>query len=132
MEDGYPTLGGHTGAPRPDAWHADSFGTSWAAYGVYVTSNGRMAHSTFWSRNIIGVVFAVRVGPRQRRRFARFDQHDMRGETQAPEWFARSEPFGHPRELIAAAVAAGEPFRRPRIFWGPGVSPRGVEAVTGS
>lgn len=124
VADHYHELGGRHGPPRPDGWHLDGDGTRWALYGVYVTSMGTMAHATLWSRRLAGVVFAEveRVGPRQRRRFVRFAQRDKRGESAAPEWFARSAPFGHPRELLAAAEAAGQPFSRPRVYWGPGVA----------
>lgn len=122
MADGFSTLGGSDGAPQPDRRYTAPDGSSWALYGVYVTSDGRMAPSGLISRYTVGVVFseAVPVGPKQRRRFARFAPRSRWWLGESARWFAQSQPFGHPRELIAAAEAAGEPFRRPAL----GLAPR--------
>lgn len=120
MADGYATLGGQDGAPRPDGWYTDRHGTAWAYFGVYVTREGRMAHSLLVSRYTVGVVFseAITMGPKQPRRFARFDTRSRWWLEDRAEWFARSEPFSHPGRLIAAADAAGVPFKRPKVHAG--------------
>lgn len=63
-------------------------------------------------------------GQKERHRYVRCSGPRQQVFENSAEWFARSEPLGHPMELIAAAVAAGESFRRPRIFAGPAASPR--------
>jgi hypothetical protein len=112
-------------APQPDGHHVDAHGTRWAFYGVYVSSAGRMVPGSIRYGRCVGVVFADgSLGPPQRRRFTRFDPGTRWWLGDPAEWFARSAPFGHPRELIAAAEAAGQPFRRATGVWGAGVTPR--------
>jgi len=123
VSDSYSVLGGRERAARPDGWHTDEHGTRWALYGVYVTTKGKMAQSTFSSSLTVGVVFsdASPMGPKQRRRFTRFAPKVRWWPVVPARVFAVSMPFGHPRELIAAAEAAGVPFRRSRVCWGPGI-----------
>jgi hypothetical protein len=107
---------------QPDGYHVDAHGTRWAFYGVYVSSEGQMVPGSVRYGRCVGVVFSdTSPGPRQPRRFTRFDLQSRWWAGEPAEWFARAVTFGHPRELIAAAEAAGQPFRRPKVFSGAGV-----------